>query len=149
MNVTPEPRTCGQSGGIAKNGSPCAMNVPDGTPLCPHHDPAMAEEMTRRRLKGNASRTLVATTAKAALVHGVPDAPQTLEDAVQWSSWAMHAVATGALDARVGHEIGYLVNAFKAAVEKRDLLREIAQLRADLAAARRDVPTTVLGLHRG
>ena len=35
-----------------------------------------------------------------------------------------------------GHEIGYLVNAFKAAVEKRDLLREIEELRAELAQAR-------------
>ena len=40
------------------------------------------------------------------------------------------------MDARTGHEIGYLVNAFKAAVEKRDLQREIEQLRRELAAAR-------------
>jgi hypothetical protein len=49
----------------------------------------------------------------------------------------MHATASGVIDSRTGHEIGYLVNAFKAAVEKRDLLNEIEQLRADLAAAKK------------
>ncbi len=76
-------------------------------------------------------------TARAALPANVPRAPETLQDAVAWSSWAMHAVAVGEIDARTGHEIGYLVNAFKAAVEKRDLQREIEELRAELAAARR------------
>ena len=74
-------------------------------------------------------------TARAALPANVPRAPETLQDAVAWSSWAMRAVAVGEIDARTGHEIGYLVNTFKAAVEKRDLQREIEELRAELAAA--------------
>ena len=49
----------------------------------------------------------------------------------------MHAVACGRIDARTGHEIGYLVNAFKAAVEKRDLERQIQELRAELTAAQK------------
>lgn len=74
---------------------------------------------------------------KALLPEGVPRAPETLQDAVEWSSWAIRSVATGEIDPRVGHEIGYLVNAFKAAVEKRDLLRELEELRAQLDEARK------------
>jgi len=82
------------------------------------------------RAKAEASRR-----GKVALPEGVPRAPRTLQDAVEWSSWAIRAVATGEIDPRVGHEIGYLVNAFKAAVEKRDLLHEIEGLRVQLAEA--------------
>ena len=82
------------------------------------------------RAKGEAMRR-----ARAGLPEGVPRAPRMLQDAVEWSSWAIRAVATGEIDPRVGHEIGYLVNAFKAAVEKRDLLHEIEELRVQLAEA--------------
>ena len=54
-----------------------------------------------------------------------PVPPKTLQDAVAWSSWAMRSVATGVIDARTAHEIGYLVNAFKASLEKADLLDEL------------------------
>ena len=54
-----------------------------------------------------------------------PVPPKTLHDAVAWSSWAMRSVATGVIDARTAHEIGYLVNAFKASLEKADLLDEL------------------------
>ena len=37
----------------------------------------------------------------------------------------MRSVATGVIDARTAHEIGYLVNAFKASLEKADLLDEL------------------------
>ena len=52
----------------------------------------------------------------------------------QWASWAMHQVATGELDARSGHEIGFLANAFRASVEKRDLEIEIKKLRETIAS---------------
>jgi hypothetical protein len=61
----------------------------------------------------------------------------------------MHAIATGDLDARTGHEVGYLVARFTEALNKRDLLAEIEQLRRDLAAARKEIPRPVLGAKRG
>ncbi len=88
------------------------------------------------RQAGGQATAVSRRSARAASPANVPRAPQTLQDAVAWSSWAMRAVAVGEIDARTGHEIGYLVNVFKAAVEKRDLQREIEELRAELAAAR-------------
>ena len=49
----------------------------------------------------------------------------------------MHAAASGIIDARLAHEIGVLVTAFRGALEKRDMLKEIAKLRADLAEAKK------------
>ena len=105
--------------------------------------------MKRRRAKGNASRGTLAITAKAAGVRGVPSEPKNLEDATTFAAWAVHQVASGQLDPRVGHEIGFILNSFRGALEKRDLLREIESLRRDLAAARKETPKAVLGLHRG
>ncbi len=129
------PRVCGA---IKKNGEPCMANVPDGVDLCPHHDPAQADEMQRRRLKGNASRGRLYETAKAATVRGCPAVPLNLEDATTFAAWAVHQVASGSLDSRTGHEIAFILNSFRGALEKRDLLREIEQLRRDLAAARKE-----------
>ena len=64
------------------------------------------------RAKGESVRR-----AKAVPRVHVPRAPKTLQDAAEWASWAIRAVATGEIDPRVGHVVGYLVNSFKAAVE--------------------------------
>jgi hypothetical protein len=81
-----------------------------------------------------AAKRAAATNRRAKIPQGMPlRPPKTLQDAVVWSAWAMHAVAIGEIDARTGHEIGYLCNAFKGALEKADLLREIGELRAQLA----------------
>ena len=66
-----------------------------------------------------------------------PVPPKTLQDAVAWSSWAMRSVATGVIDARTAHEIGYLVNAFKASLEKADLLDELRELRGQVDTLKR------------
>ena len=83
---------------------------------------------------GQRASTAAKRKAKAAEPEGVPPAPKTLADAVRWSSWAMHAVATGRLDARSGHEIGYLVNAFMSSVDRRTLQRRVEELTAQLEA---------------
>lgn len=101
------------------------------------HDQARADKALAVRQAGGRAAGVARRLVKAARPEDLPPAPRTLEDAVRWSSWAMHAVACGRIDARTGHEVGYLVNAFKAAVEKRDLLREIDLLREELAAARK------------
>ena len=46
-------------------------------------------------------------------------------------------IACGEIDARTGHEVGYLVARFTEALNKRDLLKEIEQLRHELANARK------------
>lgn len=133
-----EKRICGDSGGVRVDGEPCRSTLNLGaTGLCLSHDPARIQEARAMRAKGGVATGISKRLAKAANPKDVPRAPKTLEDAVVWSSWAMHSVAVGEIDARTGHEIGYLVNAFKAAVEKRDLLREIEALRAELADAQK------------
>ena len=141
--------TCGDKGGVTSAGTPCRgsgrLVGPNG--LCMYHDPVQADEVKRRQALGRTRRGTSERTKHLAVKNGVPPAPQNLADAVVWASWAMHAVASGQLDARVGHEVGYLVNAFKAAVEKADLLTEIAQLRKDLADARKDAPKLAVVRH--
>lgn len=62
----------------------------------------------------------------------VPPAPRTLADAVRLFSFITHAVASGKMGARIGHEAAYALTGFRSAVEKRDLEREIVALRAQL-----------------
>ena len=130
--------TCGDAGGVTRSGAPCrsTLGLSSVNGRCLSHDPDRAHLALEMRRKGGVATGVARRKAKAANPKLVPDPPRTLEDAVHWSSWAMHAVAIGEIDARTGHEIGYLVNSFKAAVEKRDLLREIEELRAELAQAR-------------
>ena len=111
--------TCGDSGGVTLAGKPCrsSISLSPENGLCRVHDPARAKEVLEMRRAGAHARGEAARRAKAALPDDVPRAPKTLQDAVEWSSWAIRAVATGEIDPRVGHEIGYLVNSFKAAVE--------------------------------
>lgn len=73
--------------------------------------------------------------ARAAQPTNVPPAPKTLEDAAKVSAWAIRAVGTGEIDPKVSREIQYGVAQFRGALEKRDLLRQIEQLRKELAAA--------------
>ena len=130
--------TCGDHGGVRVDGQPCEckMGRDPESGLCKVHDPKRKAEVYEMRVKGAKAKAEADRRRKAANPKLVPKPPRTLQDAVDWSSWDMHAVAVGEIDARTGHEIGYLVNAFKAAVEKRDLLREIEELRAELAQAR-------------
>jgi hypothetical protein len=100
---------------VKSSGSRCKVDFglsEDGH--CWHHDPAKAAARRRARERGGAvtaskSRKLKMRTA---LEDEVPAAPQTVEDAIAWASWAVTAVATGKIDARTGHEIGYVLRAF-------------------------------------
>jgi len=122
--------------GVIKDGTRCRTTFglsEDG--LCFSHDPLRAVELAaaqraRSDASGKRKREL-----RESLPPGMPKAPKTLDDAVKWSSWALHAVASGIISDRTAHECAVLVTAFRGALDKRDLLREIGKLRADLAAA--------------
>ncbi len=152
MNTLTEPRTCGDSGGRRVDGAPCGMNLPPDAPsgaLCPLHDPAMKDEMQRRRLKGNVSRSRLATRQKAAKKDGVPEDPDSIETNTTYAAWTIGQMADGLLDPKIGHEILYGLRVHLSGVEKRDLLRELTTLRKELADARAEHPKPTLGLHRG
>ena len=130
---------CGDSGGLTNAGEPCGtyLNLSSSSGLCLFHCPDREQERLAVRQAGGRASAVAKRDRKTADPDDVPRAPRTLQDAVTWSSWAIHGVACGRIDARTAHEIGYLVNAFKAAVEKRDLERQIAELRAELAEAQK------------
>ena len=104
------------------------------------HDPARFEEARAMRAKGGVATGISRRKARAANPLFVPKAPQNLEDAARFASWLTHAVTVGTLDARTGHEAAYALRAFQSMVEKRDLLREVESLRAELADARKARP---------
>jgi hypothetical protein len=101
------------------------------------HDPARETERDAARIRGGTASGVSKRLAKVAEPKLVPKPPKTLEDAVTFASWLSHAVCIGTLDARTAHESAYALNCFKAAVEKRDLLREVEKLRTELDAARK------------
>lgn len=138
---TPEPPVICHA--TKADGTPCATTFglsPEG--YCFPHDPLRQVEWNAMQKARSDLSSKRRKAMRESLPPGLPRAPKTLDDAVQWSSWAMHAVAAGIIDARTGHEIGYLVNAFKAAVEKRDLQLEIARLSKQIAELR-SKPTRV------
>lgn len=131
-------RTCGDAGGRRSDGSPCGtyLNLSPTNGLCLWHDPERRERFREISAAGGRAAAKARREKRAADPDDVPPPPRTLDDACRWASWAIHAVAVGRIHQRTGHEIGYLVNAFKAAIEKRDLLREIEDLRAQLDDAK-------------
>ena len=130
------PRTCGEAGGRNSKGLPCGvyLNLSPSTGLCLMHDPERAESRAELKRQGGQAAGAARRQARAAMPDGVPRAPTNLEDSVKWSSWAMHAIATGEIDHKVGHEVGYLVARFTEAVSKRDLERQVKSLQARLRA---------------
>lgn len=151
-SALPDVRRCGDAGGKTKDGKPCRSPLGLGdNGLCMNHDPARQADATEVRAAGGRAAGEVRRKARALLPDkaNVPAPPKTLDDAVKFASWLTHAVCVGTLDARSAHEAGYSLNVFKAAVEKRDLQREIAALRAELAAAKKETPSSKLGVSRG
>lgn len=72
---------------------------------------------------------------RAIFPDGIPSGPpKTLSDAVRYSAWAMHASATGAIDARTAACVAKLVAAFVGAYKTRELAREASALREELEA---------------
>ncbi len=66
-----------------------------------------------------------------------PPIPESQADAAAWAAWAVHAVATGKLDARTGGEVSKLLNAFRQCLEKaeaREELEKLDELKAQLQA---------------
>jgi hypothetical protein len=148
----PDVRRCGDAGGKTKDGKPCRAPLGLGdNGLCMNHDPSRQAEAREVRAAGGVAAGAAKRAARVTVPgkENVPLPPKTLDDAVKFASWLTHAVCVGTLDARSAHEAGYSLNVFKAAVEKRDLQREIAALRAELAAARKETPTSKLGVSRG
>ena len=104
---------------------------PEG--LCLNHDPARQEIARQTRIAGGRASGAKKREKRIVTPSDAPPPPKTLEDAVRYFAFITHAVATGTMDARTGHECAYALTGFKSAVEKRDLERQIIALRKELA----------------
>lgn len=112
-----DPARCGH---VKDDGDRCgvriALNPRNG--LCVWHDPERRGRASEMRAKGgrNTGRARRQSPARPVRVVDVTETPgpppETLEDALLWASWAVHAVATGKMDAKTGHEVGFLLRAF-------------------------------------
>jgi hypothetical protein len=113
-------------------GAPCRQttSVSPETGLCIWHDEARREEANAARERGREKRRR--PEARTVTPDVAPATPRTLEDAVTYAAWAVTAVTTGVIDARTAREISTLLTTFRMGLEKRDLLRQITELRAKL-----------------
>ena len=92
---------------------------------CPAHGPGASERMRERAVKGGQ-----ATAAKHRRNVEPPALPETADDAVYWSAWAMHSVATGAIDTSTAREISSNCRVFLTALDKAHLEGEVKRLKA-------------------
>lgn len=90
------------------------------TKLCIWHDPQRRDEARRRQVAGGKATAAKSKrggrpgseTRVVELADTPGAAPETLEDATRWASWAVVAVATGKIDRATGREVGGLLRAF-------------------------------------
>lgn len=124
---------------VRGNGERCKsfIGLSEKNGLCPMHDPDRAEQMERARAAGREAYKPRARQAKVAAAIGIPEKPETLEDAAEWASWALRALALGQIDTRIASGIASLVNAFKGAKEKAELEKELRSMREQLSQARK------------
>lgn len=103
--------------------------------LCYFHDPLRAVERAGAQKKGQRRSASSRRSGRPVTVspEEAPPPPETVEDAVIWASWAVHAVATGRIDAKTSHEIAYGLNALQRALEKTRLNDEIQDLKQQVS----------------
>jgi hypothetical protein len=131
--VNTQVRYCGAP---TREGGTCRQILGIGTSgLCPFHDPARAEEVTEMRRRG--ARAGNALRAAEMVDSPPPEDPQTLEDVTRWHSWITGALARGQIDKATATGLAYNLQQHRAALQIRDLEREVLRLRETLAALKK------------
>ena len=136
-------RTCGDSGGKTLAGALCraSLNLSPTSGLCWSHDPERAEQARAIRASGGVAAGRAKRLENAPPAGDVPNAPRTLADAEKLAAWLARAVLTGQIDSRTCESATKAVRQFQLTVEKRELQREVAGLRAQLAQIKRERST--------
>lgn len=103
---------------------------------CPHRE----ETAQQARSKGGKRKAEKARDSKYRTVSDdqAPPPPESLEDAVHWASWATWAVATGQIDGKTAHEVGYLLRAYMKSLDKVELGDRVEELEEKIARLRRE-----------
>lgn len=98
-----------------------------------------AEDVRASRAKGAKRKAEKARDdgMRTVMPDDAPPPPESLDDAVLWASWAIAAVATGRIDGRTAHEVGYLLRAYMKGLDKAELGERVEELESKLAELRR------------
>jgi hypothetical protein len=122
---------------IKRNGERCAAGVRSEGDLCVWHDPERREVAMAARRAGAATTNARNSRVRTFDEDDAPGPPETIEDAVSFASRAAWGVATGKIDARTTHEIGYVLRAFLDGQKHLDRVdARVKELEAKLAKLR-------------
>jgi hypothetical protein len=115
--------------------------------LCPDcgrcfwHCPHRAEQRRAAASKGGKAGGPGKRWKKGRPHHARPDQappqPRTLDDCVRWSSWLAWAVSVGVIDSGTGRVAVQAIGQLVRSIEKRDLEREIDELRSQVKLLKR------------
>jgi hypothetical protein len=97
--------------------------------------PTFTPELARKA----AERSINVRREKARQARPVPPPPppETLEDVTRWHSWVTGALARGQIDKATATGLAYNLQQHRAALQIRDLEREVLRLRETLAALKK------------
>lgn len=123
---------------IKDDGEQCGMaaQINPSNGCCIWHDPEREDEAAKRRSKGGKN---AARTRSGLREEDLPAGPpETAADARRWAAWTVWATASGLVDSRTAHELGYTIRAYLKAYEKVDMSDELEELKDQVAELRRD-----------
>jgi hypothetical protein len=116
----------------ARNGERCRSWARTGSHYCYVHDPeTKAAFKEAQRLGGRNSARIHRRAAKPETVPACGP-PKTAQEAQEWSSWLVFALATGAISPVIGQKVSSALNTFLKAQSQAEMEREIRSLRAKI-----------------
>jgi hypothetical protein len=120
---------------IRSDGNGCKARAPTGSAFCAFHDPARADQQREARRQGGKARSKRA----AVLPIGTADLPlASVADVAALLADTINQVRRGEVDAKVGSCLGYLANSLLKAIEASTLAEEMAALKTEVEALKRD-----------
>lgn len=132
--MAPERRRCKET---KDDGTPCGAPpefVDPETGLCWTHSEGGREKAREAARKGG--------EATARKLRGadldpeeVPEAPETLADAVVWAAWAARAAATGKLSTSRANAAAKLLREFRQALERHEAAEQLEEIRRQIEEA--------------
>jgi len=139
-------QTCGDVGGVSKDGTPCAAfrRLDPDTGLCVWHDPARESEreaIHTARMAGFQAHTAERRAKRPETMPKFP--PDTLDRLSQWHQWAVAAVAIGEINTRTADSISRNLQQLRPVLLNLDMERRVRELEAELKRAKRKVAAGV------
>lgn len=122
---------------ITRRGTRCEITVSlSREGFCLWHDPKRTEQARTARVRGGHEAKKV-RKARRLNPDTIPAEPQTLDDIIAWSAWIARCVALGSLHPKKAQAMSRSLANMRTALERRDLAKEVEQLRAEIRTLRR------------